>query len=78
MLPDTPSYLYKIYSKLAQVLKTCYTVFSVNERRVIIMEKTINLVVSDDLKAQAKKKAQSLGLSLSAYVRLLLSQEVNK
>lgn len=42
------------------------------------MEKTINLVVSDDLKEQAKKKAQSLGLSLSAYVRLLLSQEVNK
>lgn len=42
------------------------------------MEKTINLVVSDDLKAQAKKKAQSMGLSLSAYIRLLLSQEVNK
>lgn len=42
------------------------------------MEKTINLVVSDDLKKQAKQKAQSLGLSLSAYVRLLLSQEVNK
>lgn len=42
------------------------------------MTEQINLVVSQDLKDKATKKAQSMGLSLSAYIRLLLSQSVKK
>lgn len=42
------------------------------------MTEQINLVVSQELKKEATKKAQSMGLSLSAYIRLLLSQNVKK
>lgn len=42
------------------------------------MDGKINLIVSQELKDKATKKAQSLGLSLSAYVRLLLTQNVGK
>lgn len=42
------------------------------------MDGKINLIVSQELKDEATKKAQSMGLSLSAYVRLLLTQDAKK
>lgn len=42
------------------------------------MSEKINLVISEELKKEAQKKAQSMGLSLSSYIRLLLTQNVEK
>ena len=42
------------------------------------MDGKINLIVSQEVKDEATKKAQSLGLSLSAQVRLLLTQDAKK
>ena len=35
----------------------------------------ININLSDDLKYQSEQKAKSLGVSLSAFIRLLLTRE---
>jgi len=35
----------------------------------------ININLSDDLKYQSEQKAKSLGVSLSAFIRLLLTKE---
>lgn len=42
------------------------------------MDTKIIVKMPDDLKSEVKKKAKSLGLSLSAYVRLVLMQKVNQ
>lgn len=42
------------------------------------MDARINLKLSDELKKRAEKKAQELGLSLSAYIRLTLVQSLEK
>jgi len=35
----------------------------------------ININISDELKLQSEQKAKSLGVSLSAFIRLLLTKE---
>lgn len=42
------------------------------------MDTKIIVKLPDDLKFDVKKKAKSLGLSLSAYVRLVLTQNVKE
>lgn len=42
------------------------------------MSEKINLVISKELKQEAQEKAKTMGLNLSSYIRLLLTQEVKK
>lgn len=42
------------------------------------MNGKIIIRLDEKLKQEAAKKAEGLGLNLSAYIRLLLSQEVNE
>lgn len=42
------------------------------------MDTKIIVKLPDDLKSDVKKKAKSLGLSLSAYVRFVLTQNVKE
>lgn len=36
------------------------------------------VLVPDDLKPQLEKKAKSIGLSLSSFVRLILTQQIQE
>jgi len=38
----------------------------------------INITLSDELKYQSEQKAKSLGVSLSAFIRLLLTKETGQ
>ncbi len=38
----------------------------------------INVTIPDDLKLRAEQRSKSLGVSLSAFVRLLLARETGK
>ena len=40
-----------------------------------VFEMRININISDELKFQSEQKAKSLGVSLSAFIRLLLTKE---
>ncbi|MFT8707647.1 MAG: ribbon-helix-helix protein, CopG family [Liquorilactobacillus satsumensis] len=40
--------------------------------------KSFSMLLSDELKAKLRKKAQENGQSLSAYIRLVLSADVKK
>ena len=42
------------------------------------MRKQITILIDSELKEKAEKKAKNKGLNLSAYIRLLLSEDVNK
>ena len=42
------------------------------------MKKTKLITIDEELLSKATEKAKSLGLNLSAYIRLLLSQELQK
>lgn len=38
----------------------------------------LNITIAEDLKYRSERKARFLGLSLSAFIRLLLSREVGQ
>ena len=42
------------------------------------MKTQITLLLTPEMKEQAKKKAQSKGLDLSNYIRLLISEDLKK
>ena len=42
------------------------------------MKTQITLLLTTEMKEQAKKKAQSKGLDLSNYIRLLISEDLKK
>ena len=42
------------------------------------MNAQTTIVINKELKEKSQKKAKEKGLSLAAYIRLLLSEDVNK
>jgi antitoxin component of RelBE/YafQ-DinJ toxin-antitoxin module len=53
--------------------------FSYQEWRRLMSElKRFTFMIPDELKEQLKLKADSMGLTLSAYLRLILTAEVKK
>lgn len=47
-------------------------------KKKINQDSRLNLVISSSLKSEIEKKAQTMGLSLSAYIRLVLAESVSK
>lgn len=68
------------------LIKNIFFVYTKYKKYAILLEKgrrrrmdtKIIVKLPDDLKFDVKKKAKSLGLSLSAYVRLVLTQNVKE
>ena len=68
------------------LIKNIFFVYTKYKKYVILLEKgrrkrmdtKIIVKLPDDLKSDVKKKAKSLGLSLSAYVRFVLMQNVKE
>lgn len=55
---------------------TCYNIIS--ERKMRDMDNRLNVLISSETKQKLEEKAKSMGLNLSAYVRLILTQTVNE
>lgn len=56
-----------------------YDCFIENEvKKMAEKMKSFSMLLSDELKAKLRKKAQENGQSLSAYIRLVLSADVKK
>lgn len=68
------------------LIKNIFFVYTKYKKYAILLEKgrrkrmdtKIIVKLPDDLKSDVKKKAKSLGLSLSAYVRFVLMQNVKE
>lgn len=68
------------------LIKNIFFVYTKYKKYDILLEKgrrkrmdtKIIVKLPDDLKSDVKKKAKSLGLSLSAYVRFVLMQNVKE
>ena len=56
------------------MLLQCYYNYQGGEH----MKTQITLLLTPEMKEQAKKKAQSKGLDLSNYIRLLISEDLKK
>lgn len=56
-----------------------YDCFIENEvKKMVEKMKSFSMLLSDELKAKLRKKAQENGQTLSAYIRLVLAEDVKK
>lgn len=71
--------IYDTYIIVDLLLYMYYDCFIENEvKKMAEKMKSFSMLLSDELKAKLRKKAQENGQSLSAYIRLVLSADVKK
>lgn len=71
--------IHNTYIIVDLLLYMYYDCFIENEvKKMAEKMKSFSMLLSDELKAKLRKKAQENGQSLSAYIRLVLSADVKK
>lgn len=71
--------IYDTYIIVDLLLYMYYDCFIENEvKKMAEKMKSFSMLLSDELKAKLRKKAQENGQTLSAYIRLVLSEDVKK